>query len=213
MTRSPDGGEGWRGPDESGRRAHGRRVRVRGRGEVGPKGEAVAPRQARAGRARRPRDRRGRARRGRPGRRPRRPPPGGGPAARAAGDVGPGAVSGPPRSLRGLRPAVALPRARGHPRHAPRRPDRHRRPPGPLGPVGEEGRDAPCGSLARRHGEGDRLSCDTTSASSRSEALAQVRRGRDEDRVPLPQASLAMPVGHGSGMPPCYRGVTGTSSS
>ena len=56
MTRSPDGGEGWRGPDESGRRAHGHRVRVRGRGEVGPKEEAVALRQARAGRARRPRD-------------------------------------------------------------------------------------------------------------------------------------------------------------
>ena len=78
-----------------------------------------------------------------------------------------------------------------------------------LASIGEEGRDALCDSLARRHGEGDRLSCDTTSASSRSEALAQVRRGRDEDRVPLPQASLAMLVGHGSGMPPCYRGVAG----
>ena len=41
--------------------AHGHRVRVRGRGEVGPKEEAVALRQAQAGRARRPRDRRGRA--------------------------------------------------------------------------------------------------------------------------------------------------------
>ena len=75
-----------------------------------------------------------------------------------------------------------------------------------LASIGEEGRDALCDSLARRHGEGDRLSCDTTSASSRSEALAQVRRGRDEDRVPLPQASLAMLVGHGSGMPPQGRG-------
>ena len=82
-----------------------------------------------------------------------------------------------------------------------------------LASIGEAERDALCDSLARRHGEGDRLFYDTTSISSRSEALAQVRRGRDEDRVPLPQTSLAMPVGHGSGMPPCYRGVTGTSSS
>mgnify|MGYP000947386645 CR=1 FL=1 len=72
-----------------------------------------------------------------------------------------------------------------------------------VGPV------ALCDSLARRHGEGDRLSCDTTSASSRSEALAQVRRGRNKGRVPLPQTSLAMPVGHGSGMPPCCRRVAG----
>ena len=79
----------------------------------------------------------------------------------------------------------------------------------PLAPVGEAERDALCDSLARRHGEGDRLSCDTTSASSRSEALAQVRRGRNKDRVPLPQASLAMLVGHGSGMPLYYRRVAG----
>lgn len=82
-----------------------------------------------------------------------------------------------------------------------------------LASIGEAERDALCDSLARRHGEGDRQSCDTTSISSRSEALAQVRRGRNKDRVPLPQTSLAMPVGHGSGMPPCYRRVAGTSSS
>ena len=64
-----------------------------------------------------------------------------------------------------------------------------------LASIGEAERDALCDSLARRHGEGDRLFYDTTSISSRSEALAQVRRGRDEDRVPLPQTSLAMPVG------------------
>jgi len=71
MTWSPGSREGWRGPDESGRRAHGRCVQ--GRDEVGPKGEAVMLKQAQAGRARRPRDRRGRDRRGQPGRRPRRP--------------------------------------------------------------------------------------------------------------------------------------------
>ena len=76
-----------------------------------------------------------------------------------------------------------------------------------VGPV------ALCDSLARRHGEGDRLSCDTTSISSYSEALAQVRRGRNKDRVPLPQMNLAMLVGHGSGMPLYYRRVAGTSSS
>ena len=61
MTRSPDDGEGWRGPDRADRQAHGHRVRVRGRGEVGPREEAVALRQAQAGRARGPKDRRGRA--------------------------------------------------------------------------------------------------------------------------------------------------------
>ena len=54
-------------------------------------------------------------------------------------------------------------------------------PRGPLAPRGgEEGRDALCDSLARRHGEGDRQSCDTTSASSRSEALAACH---DKDAV------------------------------
>ena len=78
-----------------------------------------------------------------------------------------------------------------------------------LASIGEAERDALCDSLARRHGEGDRLFYDTTSISSYSEALAQVRWGRNKDRVPLPQTSLAMLVGHGSGMPPCYRGVAG----
>ena len=78
-----------------------------------------------------------------------------------------------------------------------------------LASIGEAERDALCDSLARRHGEGDRLSCDTTSISSYSEALAQVRRGRNKDRVPLPQTSLAMLVGHGSGMPLYYRRVAG----
>ena len=127
-------------------------VRVRGRGEVGPKEEAVAPRQAQAGRARRPGDRRGRARQGRPGRRPCRPPPGGSPAARAAGDVGPGAVAGPPRGLRGLRSAVALPQVRGHPRHAPRVPDR--RPPGGRWPPGGARRGATPSATPWRGGMG-----------------------------------------------------------
>ena len=78
-----------------------------------------------------------------------------------------------------------------------------------LASIGEAERDALCDSLARRHGEGDRLFYDTTSISSYSEALAQVRRGRNKDRVPLPQMNLAMLVGHGSGMPPCYRRVAG----
>ena len=78
-----------------------------------------------------------------------------------------------------------------------------------LASIGEAERDALCDSLARRHGEGDRLFYDTTSISSYSEALAQVRRGRNKDRVPLPQMNLAMLVGHGSGMPLYYRRVAG----
>ena len=78
-----------------------------------------------------------------------------------------------------------------------------------LASIGEAERDALCDSLARRHGEGDRLFYDTTSISSYSEALAQVRRGRNKDCVPLPQMNLAMLVGHGSGMPLYYRRVAG----
>ena len=78
-----------------------------------------------------------------------------------------------------------------------------------LASIGEAERDALCDSLARRHGEGDRLFYDTTSISSYSEALAQVRRGLNKDRVPLPQMNLAMLVGHGSGMPLYYRRVAG----
>ena len=55
-------GDGGRyGPDKADRQAHGHRVRVRGRGEVGPKEEAVALRQAQAGGPRGPKDRGGRA--------------------------------------------------------------------------------------------------------------------------------------------------------
>ena len=78
-----------------------------------------------------------------------------------------------------------------------------------LAPVGEAERDAFCSALAGRHGRGDRHVCDTTSIPSRSEALAQVRWGRNKDGVPLPQTDLAMLVGQDSGMPPCYRKVAG----
>ncbi len=55
-------GDGGRyGPDKADRQAHGRRLRVRGRGEVGPKEEAVSLRQAQAGGPRGPKDRGGRA--------------------------------------------------------------------------------------------------------------------------------------------------------
>lgn len=78
-----------------------------------------------------------------------------------------------------------------------------------LASIGEAERDAFCSALAGRHGRGDRHVCDTTSISSYSEALAQVRWGRNKDGVPLPQTDLAMLVGQDSGMPPCYRKVAG----
>ena len=78
-----------------------------------------------------------------------------------------------------------------------------------LASIGEAERDAFCSALAGRHGRGDRLFYDTTSISSYSEALAQVRWGRNKDGVPLPQTDLAMLVGQDSGMPPCYRKVAG----
>ena len=78
-----------------------------------------------------------------------------------------------------------------------------------LATIGEAERDAFCSALARRHGEGDRLFYDTTSISSYSEALSQVRWGRNKDRVPLPQVNLAMLAGRESGIPLYYRKVAG----
>ncbi|WP_165249671.1 IS1634 family transposase [Adlercreutzia sp. ZJ141] len=78
-----------------------------------------------------------------------------------------------------------------------------------LASIGEAERDAFSESLARRHGEGDRLFYDTTSISSYSEALSQVRWGRNKDCVPLPQINLAMLVGRESGVPLYYRKVAG----
>lgn len=78
-----------------------------------------------------------------------------------------------------------------------------------LASIGEAERDAFCSALAGRHGRGDRLFYDTTSISSYSEALAQVRWGRNKDGVPLPQTDLAMLVGQDSGMPLHYRKVAG----
>ena len=78
-----------------------------------------------------------------------------------------------------------------------------------LASIGEPERDAFCDSLARRHGQGDRLFYDTTSISSYSEALSQVRWGHNKDGVPLPQLNLAMLVGRESGVPLHYRKVAG----
>ena len=143
-----DGRGGWgrHGPDEAGRRAHGRRLRVRGRGEVGPKEEAVSLRQAQAGGPRGPKDRGGRAqqadtrarvvprvapraprsvraarRRGRRvgGRR--------GAQARAAPQLEAGAHGGLLHGLRGVRPALEAAQVLRHARDARRRADR---PPG-----------------------------------------------------------------------------------
>ena len=75
--------------------------------------------------------------------------------------------------------------------------------------IGERERDAFCGALARMHGEGDRMFYDTTSISSYSEALAQVRWGYNKDGASLPQINLAMLVGRESGLPLHYRKVAG----
>ena len=145
-------GDGGRyGPDEADRRAHGRRLRVRGRGEVGPKEEAVSLRQAQAGGPRGPKDRGGRAqqadtrarvvprvapraprsvraarRRGRRvgGRR--------GAQARAAPQLEAGAHGGLLHGLRGVRPALEAAQVLRHARDARRRADR---PPATLGAV------------------------------------------------------------------------------
>lgn len=81
-----------------------------------------------------------------------------------------------------------------------------------LASLGDGVRDAFCSHLAGQHGEGDRLFYDTTSISSYSEALSQVRWGHNKDRIPLPQINLAMLVGRESGIPLYYRKVAGNIS-
>lgn len=78
-----------------------------------------------------------------------------------------------------------------------------------LASIGERERNALCESLSRLHGGGDRLFYDTTSISSYSEALAQVRWGYNKDGASLAQINLAMLVGRQSGIPLHYRKVAG----
>jgi len=70
-------------------------------------------------------------------------------------------------------------------------------------------RDAFCNALASAHGDNERLFYDTTSVSSYSSSLAQIKWGRNKDHVPLPQFNLAMLVGQNSGLPLYYRKVAG----
>ena len=78
-----------------------------------------------------------------------------------------------------------------------------------LSSIGDGERDAFCSALAGMHGKGDRLFYDTTSISSYSQALSQVRWGYNKDRVPLAQLNLPMLVGRESGIPLYYRKVAG----
>lgn len=69
--------------------------------------------------------------------------------------------------------------------------------------------DTFCGKIAALHGVGDRLFYDTTSISSYSESLSQVKWGHNKDHMPLAQINLAMLVGRQSGIPLYYRKVAG----
>lgn len=62
---------------------------------------------------------------------------------------------------------------------------------------------------ARRRAEDEYWALDTTSISSYSEALEQVRWGRNKDYDPLPQINLALLFGEKSGLPFYYRKLPG----
>ena len=75
--------------------------------------------------------------------------------------------------------------------------------------IGEAEKEAFCRLRAARLADGEYWVYDTTSISSYSEALCQVRWGRNKDRVPLPQLNLGVCIGNGSGMPFHYRRTAG----
>lgn len=75
--------------------------------------------------------------------------------------------------------------------------------------IGEAEKEAFCRLRAARLSDGEYWVYDTTSISSYSEALCQVRWGRNKDRVPLPQLNLGVCIGNEGGMPFHYRRTAG----
>ena len=65
---------------------------------------------------------------------------------------------------------------------------------------------------AARHTDSEYWAYDTTSISSYSELLQQVRRGKNKDHDPLPQINLALLYGQESGLPFYYRKLAGNIS-
>ena len=63
-----------------------------------------------------------------------------------------------------------------------------------------------------RHTDSEYWAYDTTSISSYSELLQQVRRGKNKDHDPLPQINLALLYGQESGLPFYYRKLAGNIS-
>jgi transposase len=63
-----------------------------------------------------------------------------------------------------------------------------------------------------RHTESEYWAYDTTSISSYSELLRQVRRGKNKDHDPLPQINLALLYGQESGLPFYYKKLAGNIS-
>ena len=66
-----------------------------------------------------------------------------------------------------------------------------------------------CRLQAKRHGENEYWFYDTTSISSYSETLRQIKWGHNKDLVPLPQMNLAVLVGQNTGLPFHFRHTAG----
>lgn len=65
---------------------------------------------------------------------------------------------------------------------------------------------------SRRHLEDEYLAYDTTSVSSYSQSMKQVKYGMNKDHDPLAQINLALLFGESTKLPVCYRKLTGNIS-
>lgn len=78
-----------------------------------------------------------------------------------------------------------------------------------FGRIGEDAKQQFFKRQADRRGETEYLAYDTTSISSYSKKIKQVKYGKNKDHDPLAQINLAMLCGHTSRMPVYYRKLSG----
>lgn len=81
-----------------------------------------------------------------------------------------------------------------------------------FGSISEDARQKPFLLQAGRRIDQEFLAYDTTSVSSYSKLLKQVRYGKNKDHDPLPQINLALLYGEQSRLPVYYRKLPGNIS-
>lgn len=78
-----------------------------------------------------------------------------------------------------------------------------------FGSITENAKQSFFRAQGKRRAENEYLAYDTTSISSYSESLKQVKYGKNKDEDPLPQINLALLFGEESGLPFYYRKYAG----